>query len=83
LSFVAVVKCLKLMLFYCKKYKYRATFCRVKAKEKSLLKKIFTNCGNGDEVILKSGKQKLRRMNYACSEKKRIIIDMHKVEEQR
>jgi hypothetical protein len=27
------------MLFYCKKYKYRATFCRVKAKEKSVWKK--------------------------------------------
>jgi len=50
-----------MMLFYSKKYKYRATFCRAKAKEKSQWKILITNCRNELAMILKSGKQNITK----------------------
>ncbi len=67
------------MLFYCKKYKYRATFSVAKAKEKSVSKKKITNCGNGVEVILKSGKQKYAAI-YRWPVKKEFSSDTSGIE---
>jgi hypothetical protein len=60
------------VLFCYKKYKYRATFCRAKAKEKSQWKILITNCRNEVAVILKSGNKTSRRKPNS-SRKKEIF----------
>jgi hypothetical protein len=62
LSFAAAMKCVKLILFCCKKYKYRATFWDEKGGEKSKSRRIFTNSGNESGMFLKSGKAILKQL---------------------